>query len=113
MEQGVRKCGCTATAMTSQGGQLPSSSFTTGVMQALWRAGYEAATKHAEKIVQLVDMMRLSGCPCFVGGKQSIEHLRRRLHAERSTVDGLVTESIDAWTTRQYDFYQRARNGIL
>lgn len=82
-------------------------------MQALWRAGYEAATKHAEKIVQLVDMMRLSGCPCFVSGKQGVEQLRRRLHADRGTIDGLVTDSIDAWTTRQYDFYQRARNGIL
>jgi phosphatidylinositol 4-kinase B len=82
-------------------------------VQALWCAGYEAAVKHAEKVVQLVDMMRLSGCPCFVGGKRSIDALRRRLRAERPAIEHLVTESIDAWTTRQYDHYQRAANGIL
>jgi phosphatidylinositol 4-kinase B len=82
-------------------------------LQALWCAGYEAAVKHAEKVVQLVDMMRMSGCPCFVGGSRCLDGLRRRLRAGRSTIERLVTDSADAWSTRQYDYYQRVANGIL
>lgn len=82
-------------------------------MQTLWCSGYEAAVKHADKIVQLVEIMQGSGCPCFVGGKRVVEGLKRRLRAQRVAVESLVTESIDAWTTRQYDHYQRAANGIL
>ncbi len=26
---------------------------------------------------------------------------------------GLISESVDAWRTRQYDYYQRVLNGIL
>lgn len=30
-----------------------------------------------------------------------------------SHVIGLIAESLDAWRTRQYDYYQRVLNGIL
>jgi phosphatidylinositol 4-kinase len=26
---------------------------------------------------------------------------------------GLISDSLDAWRTRQYDYYQRVLNGIL
>ncbi len=29
------------------------------------------------------------------------------------TVLGLISDSLDAWRTRQYDYYQRVLNGIL
>jgi phosphatidylinositol kinase/protein kinase (PI-3 family) len=82
-------------------------------LQTLWCSGYEAAVKHREKVVQIVDMMQRSGCPCFVGGKRCVDALQRRLRADHAAIESLVTESIDAWTTRQYDHYQRAANGIL
>lgn len=83
------------------------------MVQTLWCLGYEAAIKHSDKILELVDIMKNSGCPCFVGGKRAVEGLRRRLHVRRPAIESLVNDSIDAWTTRQYDHYQRAANGIL
>jgi hypothetical protein len=82
-------------------------------MQNLWMAGFEAAAKHSERIVQLVDMMARSGCPCFAGGRGAVDALRKRFKASRAAIAELLMVSIDAWTTRQYDYYQRVLNGIL
>jgi phosphatidylinositol 4-kinase B len=81
--------------------------------QSLWTAGYEAAAKHSEKVVQLVEMMQHSGCPCFAGGKRSLDALRKRFRLDAAACQGLIADSVDAWTTRQYDYYQRITNGIL
>jgi hypothetical protein len=89
------------------------SIFTICRLQNMWCAGFEAASKHQEKIIQLVDMMRHSGCPCFVKGSNVVEALRKRFRSDQTTVASLVDESVDAWTTRQYDLYQRVLNGIL
>lgn len=82
-------------------------------LQRLWASGYEAAAKHGEKVVQLVDIMQRSGCPCFAAGKRSLDALRKRFRHDAAAVESLVTDSVDAWTTRQYDYYQRVTNGIL
>jgi len=64
-------------------------------------------------------MMGASGCPCFNAGPKVIKQLRRRFNLALSeeqcveTVLGMISDSIDAWSTRQYDFYQRILNGIL
>lgn len=87
--------------------------------KALCIQGYLAVREHAERIVLLVQMMGASGCPCFNAGPKVIKNLRRRfnLHlGEEQCVEavlGMISDSIDAWSTRQYDFYQRILNGIL
>ncbi len=87
--------------------------------KALCIQGYLAVREHAERIVLLVQMMGASGCPCFHAGPKVIKNLRRRfnLHlGEEQCVEavlGMISDSIDAWSTRQYDFYQRILNGIL
>ena len=81
--------------------------------------GYLSVRKHAERIVQLVEMMSASGCPCFKAGPKVLQNLRRRFNlecTEEQCVEimlGLISDSMDAWCTRQYDFYQRVLNGIL
>lgn len=82
-------------------------------MQNLWMTGFAACLKHGDRIVQLVEIMVHSGCPCFTGGFNVISGIQRRLHATQEAVAALLTDSIDAWTTRQYDRYQRMLNGIL
>jgi phosphatidylinositol 4-kinase len=87
--------------------------------KALCIQGYLAVREHAERIVLLVEMMGASGCPCFNAGPKVIKQLRRRFNLALSeeqcveTVLGMISDSIDAWSTRQYDFYQRILNGIL
>lgn len=82
-------------------------------MQNLWCAGYAAAAKHADSIVQLVEIMQNSGLPCFMHGRKAVEGLKRRLNLRKEAIASLLDVSVDAWTTRQYDYYQRALNGIL
>ena len=87
--------------------------------KALCIQGYLAVREHAERIVLLVQMMGASGCPCFTAGPKVIKLLRRRFNLHMSeeqcveAVLGMISDSIDAWSTRQYDFYQRVLNGIL
>ena len=87
--------------------------------KALCIQGYLAVREHAERIVLLVQMMGASGCPCFTAGPKVIKNLRRRFNLHMSeeqcveAVLGMISDSIDAWSTRQYDFYQRVLNGIL
>jgi phosphatidylinositol 4-kinase len=48
-----------------------------------------------------------------------LNNLRRRFNlgaTEEECVEimlSMISDSMDAWSTRQYDFYQRVLNGIL
>jgi phosphatidylinositol 4-kinase len=64
-------------------------------------------------------MMSASGTPCFKAGPKVLNNLRKRFNlgkTEEQCVEimlSMISDSIDAWCTRQYDFYQRVLNGIL
>ncbi|CAA6667722.1 unnamed protein product [Spirodela intermedia] len=81
--------------------------------------GFLTCRKHAERIILLVEMFQDSGFPCFKGGGRTIQNLRKRFHLGLteeqcvSLVLSLISSSLDAWRTRQYDYYQRVLNGIL
>lgn len=81
--------------------------------------GFLACRKHADRIVLLVEMMQGSGCPAFKAGPRCVHNLRKRFHlglTETQCVEvvlGMISDSLDAWRTRQYDYYQRVLNGIL
>jgi phosphatidylinositol 4-kinase len=81
--------------------------------------GFLAVRKHADRIVELVSMMTESGCPCFKNKMLAVDGLRKRLAlgmSEENVVKHvltLISDSLDAWRTRQYDYYQRVLNGIL
>lgn len=81
--------------------------------------GFLTCRKHAERIILLVEMMQDSGFPCFKSGAKAIQNLRKRFHLSLteeqcvSLVLSLISSSLDAWRTRQYDYYQRVLNGIL
>lgn len=81
--------------------------------------GFLTCRKHAERIILLVEMLQDSGFPCFKGGPRTIQNLRKRYHLSLteeqcvSVVLSLISSSLDAWRTRQYDYYQRVLNGIL
>ena len=88
-------------------------------LQVLCIQGFLACRKHADRIILLVDMMSTSGCPCFKAGARCVSALRKRfaLHCTEAqcveVVLNLIADSLDAWRTRQYDYYQRVLNGIL
>ena len=83
---------------------------------------YLAARKSREQIILLVEMM-LSGnenLACFqAGGRVAIDALRSRFNPKMTSrecedfVDSLINTSINHWTTRWYDKYQRCCVGIL
>lgn len=81
--------------------------------------GFLACRKHHERLVGLVKMMAKSGLPCFKGGDRAVKQLEKRLHLGHTEVAcvqlvlELISSSLDAWRTRQYDYYQRVLNGIL
>ncbi len=81
--------------------------------------GFIAIRKHADRIVEMVSMMSDSGCPCFKNKIIAVEGLKKRLVpgvSEENLVKhvlGLIGDSLDAWRTRQYDYYQRVLNGIM
>lgn len=81
--------------------------------------GFIAIRKHADRIVEMVSMMSDSGCPCFKNKVIAVEGLKKRLApgvSEENLVKhvlGLIGDSLDAWRTRQYDYYQRVLNGIM
>ncbi|XP_027074258.1 phosphatidylinositol 4-kinase beta 1-like isoform X1 [Coffea arabica] len=81
--------------------------------------GFLTCRKHAERIILLVEMVQDSGFPCFKGGPRAIQNLRKRFHLSLteeqcvSLVLSLISSSLDAWRTRQYDYYQKVLNGIL
>jgi len=75
--------------------------------------------KHAQHILDLVEMMQHSAFPCFSGGPRVLNALKKRFHlaaTEEECIEiclNLISDSMDAWRTRQYDYYQRVLNGII
>ncbi|PIA47664.1 hypothetical protein AQUCO_01400343v1 [Aquilegia coerulea] len=103
--------------MDSDAEGVPSEFF--DYFKVLCIQGFLTCRKHAERIILLVEMMQDSGYPCFKGGPRTIQNLRKRFHLSLteeqcvSVVLSLISSSLDAWRTRQYDYYQRVLNGIL
>ncbi|CAJ2676855.1 unnamed protein product [Trifolium pratense] len=103
--------------MDSDAEGLPSEFF--DYFKVLCIQGFLTCRKHAERIILLVEMLQDSGFPCFKGGVRTIQNLRKRFHLNLteeqcvSLVLSLISSSLDAWRTRQYDYYQRVLNGIL
>ncbi|KAK6924246.1 Phosphatidylinositol 3-/4-kinase, catalytic domain [Dillenia turbinata] len=103
--------------MDSDAEGVPSEFF--DYFKVLCIQGFLTCRKHAERIVLLVEMLQDSGFPCFKGGPRTIQNLRKRFHLSLteeqcvSLVLSLISSSLDAWRTRQYDYYQRVLNGIL
>lgn len=96
---------------------LPSELF--DYYKVLLIQGFLAVRRHSDRITLLVDMMSSSGCPCFKSRVAAVQGLKKRFAlgmpepAVVEVVLGLVSDSLDAWRTRQYDYYQRVLNGIL
>ncbi|XP_073115637.1 phosphatidylinositol 4-kinase beta 1 isoform X1 [Elaeis guineensis] len=103
--------------MDSDAEGTPSEFF--DYFKVLCIQGFLTCRKHAEHIILLVEMLQDSGFPCFKGGPRTIQNLRKRFHLSLteeqcvSLVLSLISSSLDAWRTRQYDYYQRVLNGIL
>ncbi|KAK7358828.1 hypothetical protein VNO77_00768 [Canavalia gladiata] len=103
--------------MDSDAEGIPSEFF--DYFKVLCIQGFLTCRKHAERIILLVEMLQDSGFPCFKGGARTIQNLRKRFHLSLteeqcvSLVLSLISSSLDAWRTRQYDYYQRVLNGIL
>ncbi|XP_075482389.1 phosphatidylinositol 4-kinase beta 1-like [Primulina tabacum] len=103
--------------MDSDAEGIPSEFF--DYFKVLCIQGFLTCRKHAERIILLVEMLQDSGFPCFKGGPRTIQNLRKRFHLSLteeqcvSLVLSLISSSLDAWRTRQYDYYQRVLNGIL
>ncbi|GKV21662.1 hypothetical protein SLEP1_g31619 [Rubroshorea leprosula] len=103
--------------MDSDAEGVPSEFF--DYFKVLCIQGFLTCRKHAERIILLVEMLQDSGFPCFRGGPRTIQNLRKRFHLSLteeqcvSLVLSLISSSLDAWRTRQYDYYQRVLNGIL
>ncbi|XP_027359618.1 phosphatidylinositol 4-kinase beta 1-like isoform X2 [Abrus precatorius] len=103
--------------MDSDAEGMPSEFF--DYFKVLCIQGFLTCRKHAERVILLVEMLQESGFPCFKGGPRTIQNLRKRFHLNLteeqcvSLVLSLISSSLDAWRTRQYDYYQRVLNGIL
>lgn len=79
----------------------------------MWCAGYAAAAKHSESIIELIEIMQDSELPCFASGRKTVDNVKKRFKIGPEQVLSLLLASVDAWTTRQYDYYQRILNGIM
>ncbi|GLC48923.1 hypothetical protein PLESTB_000163400 [Pleodorina starrii] len=103
--------------MDSNSDGRPSEMF--DYFKVLVIQGFIAVRHHSDRILLLVKLMAKSGFPCFKGGERALKALEKRLMASLSEVQcvehvlQLIAESLDAWRTRQYDYYQRVLNGIL
>ncbi|XP_027904748.1 phosphatidylinositol 4-kinase beta 1-like isoform X1 [Vigna unguiculata] len=103
--------------MDSDAEGIPSEFF--DYFKVLCIQGFLTCRKHAERVILLVEMLQDSDFPCFKGGPRTIQNLRKRFHLNLteeqcvSLVLSLISSSLDAWRTRQYDYYQRVLNGIL
>ncbi|GFH29397.1 PI3K/PI4K domain-containing protein, partial [Haematococcus lacustris] len=80
--------------------------------------GFLACRKHHDRLLLLVRMMSKSGLPCFKAGDRAVKAMEKRFALQLTEVQsvqmvlGLISDSLDAWRTRQYDYYQRLLNGI-
>jgi len=89
--------------------------------KALFRQGFEAARKHCDRIITLVELMQKdSTLPCFmVYGEQSANQLRDRFqptltHASIGDhINKLIDSSLGSHWTRLYDSYQYYSQSIL
>ncbi|KAF8212221.1 kinase-like protein [Mycena galopus ATCC 62051] len=87
----------------------------------LFREGFEAARKHCDRIVTLVELMQKdSTLPCFAAfGEQTASLLRDRLQPAMTHslvgehVDRLIDSSLGSSWTRLYDSYQYYSQSIL
>lgn len=82
--------------------------------------GLLAARKHHEKVVTLVEIMRVgSHLPCFRSSPAVVDSLRSRFHMNlteeqlQALVDSMIESSLNSLTTKLYDGYQYYTNGIL
>jgi len=88
--------------------------------EALVIKGFMELRKYMEKIVLLVEMMRVgSKLPCFQGGPATVEALKERFCMGLTDtesiqfVEDLINKSLDNWRTVQYDKFQYYTNNIL
>ncbi|KAJ6547580.1 kinase-like domain-containing protein [Mycena capillaripes] len=87
----------------------------------LFREGFEAARKHCDRIITLVELMQKdSTLPCFAAfGEQTASQLRDRLQPAMTHslvgeyVDRLIDSSLGSSWTRLYDSYQYYSQSIL
>eukprot|EP00002_Diphylleia_rotans_P000433 TRINITY_DN1022_c0_g1_i7.p1 TRINITY_DN1022_c0_g1~~TRINITY_DN1022_c0_g1_i7.p1 ORF type:complete len:162 (-),score=30.60 TRINITY_DN1022_c0_g1_i7:476-961(-) len=86
----------------------------------LFVKGFLESRRHMDKLVLLVDMMMsMSHLPCFKAGKATIDQMLKRFCPTMTEdecvkhINTLIDDSIDAWSTRQYDNFQYLTNGIL
>lgn len=87
----------------------------------LFREGFEAARKHCDRIITLVELMQKdSTLPCFaLYGEQTAQHLRDRFQPTLTHsligeyVDRLIDTSLGSNWTRLYDSYQYYSQSIL
>ncbi|KAL1944535.1 hypothetical protein VTO73DRAFT_2965 [Trametes versicolor] len=87
----------------------------------LFREGFDAARKHCDRIVTLVELMQKdSGLPCFVAfGEQTASMLRDRFQqgltqaAVEEHVQRLIDASLGSNWTRLYDSFQYYSQSIL
>ena len=86
--------------------------------------GFIALRRNQQKIWILLEMMRTgsgASLSCFMGGEQAMLDLRERFNPReemsssdcREYINRLIDESLDHWTTRWYDRYQRWCQNIL
>ncbi|KAG5634643.1 hypothetical protein H0H81_001281 [Sphagnurus paluster] len=87
----------------------------------LFRQGFEAARKHCDRIITLVELMQKdSTLPCFAAfGEQTAAQLRERFQPVLTHslvggyVDRLIDNSLGSHWTRLYDSYQYYSQSIL
>ncbi|GAX76345.1 hypothetical protein CEUSTIGMA_g3791.t1 [Chlamydomonas eustigma] len=82
--------------------------------------GFLGCRKYSDRILLMVKIMSKSGLPCYKGGAdKTLKGLEKRMALSLPEVQvvqmalSLISDSLDAWRTRQYDYYQRVMNGIL
>ncbi|KAF8636645.1 hypothetical protein AX17_003453 [Amanita inopinata Kibby_2008] len=87
----------------------------------LFREGFEAARKHCDRIITIVELMQKdSTLPCFAAfGEQTANHLRERFQPALTHslvgeyIDRLIDTSLGSHWTRLYDSYQYYSQSIL
>eukprot|EP01064_Diplonema_japonicum_P011325 TRINITY_DN1862_c0_g1_i1.p1 TRINITY_DN1862_c0_g1~~TRINITY_DN1862_c0_g1_i1.p1 ORF type:complete len:608 (+),score=164.93 TRINITY_DN1862_c0_g1_i1:261-2084(+) len=81
-------------------------------------SAFKEATKHADQVISLVDMMLLGpSLPCFgADSKACLEALKSRFQPDGDLtvwVRDAIDQSVDNWRARGYDKFQKWSNGIL
>ncbi|KAG8878130.1 Phosphatidylinositol 4-kinase pik1alpha (PI4-kinase)(PtdIns-4-kinase) [Tulasnella sp. 331] len=87
----------------------------------LFREGFEAARKHSDSLITLVELMQKdSNMPCFTAfGEQTAQLMRERFQPQLTHaavgeyVDKLIMTSLASAWTRLYDSFQYFSQGVL